>query len=853
MTADARNIAFTSKTLHHVDLERAAVRALEARDFRRAFALADRRCRILPHPGARAHLLRAEALFRLDLRDAAVAGVARALELEPDDLAAARRMMAWGDGLPQLEAARSIARRDDDPDSVRSALLLLLEQRGQHSCARVDFLDEEVKGWVTWRGTDDPKLSLTQADQSSTVQLPADPRHRFALNGRRAASFRLMRPPSATSQRLEIAQADHVIASIQLPANRAPDRRNAPQWPPRARNGETPPLTIIIPVYRDLAATRACIESALTAVACTPGSTIVVVDDASPEPAIKHLLGELAAELRIRLLTNAHNLGFVGAVNRALSETGAGDVVLLNSDTIVPKYALQRLRSAVRSTPRVGTATPLSNNGEYTSFPVPNRSNPLPSPGELDLLDELAGTANSGMAIDIPNGIGFCLYITRECLDAVQELSDDFYRGYLEDVDFCLRAAEAGFRNVCIPSVFVGHEGSRSFLGEKRSLVLRNLRVLEHRYRRYATECAAFLLADPLRDCRAALELKLLSSERPAAELHVIVCGSSIGREIAVGRCEQLAAEDQRGLVVHFRAEGGRQLASIFDPDGGAPQSIALDVATPEGREALLTCLTNLRIGALEIAEADRIPGACLAQLTQNFAYDLLVTDTRLAMRAAAGSGVHPDWTGLVERARCVTVIGEDGAAFSEAVLGLQVTRLSAPLVPRAPPRAVSGPARLGLLALHASAAEFRFARALSDQLAEADDDDVAIIVLGTTLDDLKLMQRPHVAVTGEIGVADVATLIEAHGITKLVLDIGEPAFGHPLVDALLATGLPAATTEWTPASAARGRTADLKLQPGLDADEAVAAISDWAVEDVLLHPDRRHGRLRREVGARLP
>lgn len=851
MTANARRIAFTSKTLHHVDLERAAVAALEARDFRRAFALADRRCRILPHPGARAHLLRAEALFHLDLRDAAIASVARAIELEPDDVVAARRMMAWGDGLQQIEAAQTVARRDDDPESVRSALVLL-EQSGQDSCARIDFLDEEVKGWVTWRGADDPHLSLAQADQSSAVQLPSDSRHRFALDGRRAASFRLIRPASETSQRLEITQADRVIASIQLPANRIPDRRRAPQRPARARNGETPPLTIIIPVYRDLAATRACIDSALTAVACTPGSTIVVVDDASPERDIKRLLGELAAELRIRLLTNAHNLGFVGAVNRALAETGAGDVVLLNSDTIVPKYALQRLRSAVRATPGVGTATPLSNNGEYTSFPVPNRSNPLPSPGELELLDELASRANSGMAVDIPNGIGFCLYITRECLDAVRELSDDFYRGYLDDVDFCLRAAEAGFRNVCIPSVFVGHEGSRSFLGEKRSLVLRNLRVLEHRYRRYATECAAFLLADPLRECRAALELKLLSNDQRAAGPHIILCGSSIGREIAIRRCRQLAAEDQRGLVVDIRTEGRRQLAAIFDPDDGAPQSIALDVATPEGRDALLTLFADLRIRSLEIAQPNRIPRECLVQLTQHFAYELLIIDTALATRSAAGSGAHSDWTGLIAGARRVTAIGEDGAAFSEAVLGLQATRLSDPPLPRTLHRAERGRARLGVLALHASAAEFRFIRALSDQMADADED-AEIIVFGATLDDLKLMQRANVMVTGEVAAGDIATLIEGHGIAKLVLDIGEPVFGHPLVDALLATGLPAAATTWGPAPPARGRTTDLRLQPGLDAEQAIAAVIGWAVEDVQLYPDRRSGRHRRQVGARLP
>jgi len=828
LTAGARRIAFTAKPFHHNDLERAAVGALEARDFRQAFALADRRCRILPHADARAHLLRAEALYHLDLKEAAIASVARALELEPDDLAAARRMMAWSDGIQQIEAARSVARHDDDPDSVRAALALL-EQSGQDSFARVDFLDEEVKGWVTWRDTEDPRLSLAAADQSSTVTLPADPRHRYALNGRRAASFRLMRPASATSQLLEITQDDQVIIGVQLPANRAPDRQIAPRPRAPAGDNQTPQLTIIVPVYRDLAATRACIDSALIAVTCTPNSTIVVVDDASPDREISNLLGELAANSRIRLLTNEYNLGFVGSVNRALGETTAGDVVLLNSDTVVPKHALQRLRGAVRSMPGVGTATPLSNNGEYTSFPNPNTSNPLPSFADIELLDEIAGTANSGIAIDIPNGIGFCLYITRECLDAVRELSDDFYRGYLEDVDFCLRAAEAGFRNVCIPSVFVGHEGSRSFLGEKRSLVMRNLRVLEHRYRRYSTECAAFLLADPLRHSRATLELKLLSSERRASP-HVIVCGSVIGREIAIGRCRQLAADGERGLVVHFRCEGRRQLAAILDPAGGSPQSIAFDVAAGEGRRAFLAVLADLKMQSLEIAEPDRIPDGCLAQLAERFVYDILVTDTALATSMRTGSGVHPDWSSLIAGARRVAAIGQSGADFSVAVLGLQVAKLRDAPTPGPKRRGAAGPPRLGLLALRASALEFRFIRELSDRAASANKD-VEIIVLGTTLDDLRLMQRTNLMVTGEIAADDIATLIEAHGITKLVLDIGEPAFGHPLVEALSASGLPTAATEWIPISR-RGRTPGLRLRPTSDVGETIAAVSDWLLQD---------------------
>ena len=81
--------------------------------------------------------------------------------------------------------------------------------------------------------------------------------------------------------------------------------------------------------------------------------------------------------------------------------------------------------------------TPLSNNGEETSFPVANKLNPLGSIDEVLAIDAIAAAVNAGRVVDIPNGTGFCLYVTRECLDAVGSLSEDFYRGYVEDVDFC--------------------------------------------------------------------------------------------------------------------------------------------------------------------------------------------------------------------------------------------------------------------------------------------------------------------------------------------------------------------------------------------------------------------------------
>src|SRR6185312_14254122 len=118
--------------------------------------------------------------------------------------------------------------------------------------------------------------------------------------------------------------------------------------------------------------------------------------------------------------------------------------------------------------------------------------------------------------IDVPSGIGFCLYITRPCLAALGGLSENFERGYLEDVDLCLRARGKGFRNVCAPSVYVGHHGSKSFQHEKRSLVLRNLDILDQRFPDYRRECRAFEIADPLRPARTQLDRALSWSAEPS-------------------------------------------------------------------------------------------------------------------------------------------------------------------------------------------------------------------------------------------------------------------------------------------------------------------------------------------------
>ena len=70
--------------------------------------------------------------------------------------------------------------------------------------------------------------------------------------------------------------------------------------------------------------------------------------------------------------------------------------------------------------------------------------------------------------MEIPTGVGFCMYITRSSLNAVGLFdADRFGRGYGEENDFCMRAAKSGYKHVLAHNTFVYHAGGVSFGEEK--------------------------------------------------------------------------------------------------------------------------------------------------------------------------------------------------------------------------------------------------------------------------------------------------------------------------------------------------------------------------------------------------
>jgi GT2 family glycosyltransferase/glycosyltransferase involved in cell wall biosynthesis len=386
-------------------------------------------------------------------------------------------------------------------------------------------------------------IRVRGADGRELMGSPLDPGQEARAAAAAAAAIARALPVAGRMAR--------TVPWLPMPADIAAAPARAPKRPRRS-------VAVVVPVYRDLELTLACLDAvAATALA---GIRIVVVDDASPEPALSAALDELARRRRIVLHRHARNRGFPAAANAGLrlaaALPGGPDVVLVNSDTLPAPGWLATLRAAVHASADIGTAAPLSNDASILSYPTPADPAPVPSPADLVTLAALAGQVLGAATVDIPTSVGFCMYIRRECLAATGLLRTDvFGQGYGEENDFCQRAKTLGWRHVAAPGAYVAHLGGRSFGDARTGLLARNLDVMERLHPGYDAMIRAWQAADPLAPARRALDAarwaakpRARASARPVV---LITHDSGGGVERAVrARCAALAAEGRSAIVL---------------------------------------------------------------------------------------------------------------------------------------------------------------------------------------------------------------------------------------------------------------------------------------------------------------
>jgi GT2 family glycosyltransferase len=261
--------------------------------------------------------------------------------------------------------------------------------------------------------------------------------------------------------------------------------------------------SVVIPVHNAADDLARCLES--VSATLPEAAEVIVIDDASTDPRVNEVLNDCRRRAGGGwvLESNPRNLGFVATANRGLRMT-RGDVVLLNSDTEVTSGWLQGLRRCLDFDPAIATATPWTNNGEIVSLPRFCEANPVPP--DCEAVAAAITGAGEPVYPDLPTAVGFCMAIARRAIERIG-LFDEvrFGRGYGEENDFCMRAREAGMRNVLCDDVYVVHVGGRSFgpLGLKPGED--SMQRLLAKHPDYMTLVEAFIAADPLASRRQAI------------------------------------------------------------------------------------------------------------------------------------------------------------------------------------------------------------------------------------------------------------------------------------------------------------------------------------------------------------
>jgi GT2 family glycosyltransferase/glycosyltransferase involved in cell wall biosynthesis len=274
-------------------------------------------------------------------------------------------------------------------------------------------------------------------------------------------------------------------------------------------------VDVIIPIFNAFNEVQACLARVVKN--SPPHANIILIDDASTDFRIRALLNDLSSsgDGRLQVLYNEVNQGFVRTVNRGLL-LSKNDVVLLNSDTLVPPAWLENLQACAQSRPQVGTVTPFSNNAEICSYPVFCRETLV---ANLDLTDLEAAlkAVDDGNYPEIPTAVGFCMYIRRELIDRIGVFdAERFGQGYGEENDFCMRATAAGFYHLLCTNTYVVHRGGRSFQAETQTLKENNLKALLQLYPDYSDQIAEFVAADPIQPYRQRVVDKLAEDGKDA-------------------------------------------------------------------------------------------------------------------------------------------------------------------------------------------------------------------------------------------------------------------------------------------------------------------------------------------------
>lgn len=265
-----------------------------------------------------------------------------------------------------------------------------------------------------------------------------------------------------------------------------------------------PELSIIIVSYNTRELLRDCLLSLLG-----PGKPgrpfeVIVVDNASTDGTVEMLEKDFK---KVVLIKNRENAGFGRANNTGIKSARGDFLLLLNSDTVVKKGAVDRLLEFIKSRPKAGIAGPKLLYGDGTVQPsvstFPNlwreflrmfrikKIVPREWVRKVALEHGIFGpTVRSYFMAELPSTIevdavnGACMMIRREAMDAAGGFDENYFM-YVEDMDLCRTFRDKGWKIFYYPDAEIFHWVGKSSGGTFRDQSPLSYKSLFYYYRKH--------------------------------------------------------------------------------------------------------------------------------------------------------------------------------------------------------------------------------------------------------------------------------------------------------------------------------------------------------------------------------
>jgi hypothetical protein len=193
--------------------------------------------------------------------------------------------------------------------------------------------------------------------------------------------------------------------------------------------------------------------------------SIIVVDNGSTDQSADAIERWGKDGCQVEVLRNAHNLGFIRGSNIGMKRAIENEppyILLLNNDTVVTPTFLEALVTVAERNDDIGIVGPkVYQYDEDRMFDAAGTRAIIwlgqPFLRGRDEIDQ----GQYDQEEDMPYITGCALLVKCSVIERIGLMDEDYFN-YFDDMDWGVRARQAGYRLVYVPQAVIRHKGSKA-------------------------------------------------------------------------------------------------------------------------------------------------------------------------------------------------------------------------------------------------------------------------------------------------------------------------------------------------------------------------------------------------------